>query len=202
MLETLWAKPEEASALIHGDYILLGVAQAGTPALQFTKQLPPPPPQHPHHWGEQPLASVGAAVLWAVGFEDFLLLNFAGLRNGSPDYIRNPLSWNSAEMNWLLYSPGPRLEKCPTNKYQLIWGLSTWFTSTLLPYRDGKGIPGQCVGSYWQAQTYFRGRVRHSHPESLQILETARTVQRQKAKVNTKTVNEEWTQRGDILLWK
>lgn len=202
MLETLWAKPEEASALIPGDYILLGVAQAGTSAAPVYQATPTSPAAAPPLLGRAASCFSGRSCSLSSGLWRLPSPQLCWTSERQSNYIWNPLSRNSIEMNLLLYSPGPRLEKCPTNKYQLIWGLSTWFTSTPLPYRDGKGIPGQCVSSYWQAQTYFQGRVRHSHPEPLQILETARTVQRQKAKVNTKTVNEEWTQRGDILLWK
>lgn len=136
-------------------------------------------------------------------FTSFTLLDFQiGQRSA-----HSGLEPSLQELHWnkliVAQSLGWILEKYPINKYQVIWGLSWWFTSILSHLCGVKGKLGKCVGHNWHEPETFSGK-----GEGFQSRVSSDSWNRKdyakikKAKVNTKPVNKEWAQRGEILLWK
>lgn len=190
-------------------FILLGVSPAIiSSAPVFTKQFSPPrPPRRTPTVGESSLLLQWAQLFseqWALkpSSSSALLDFWTGQWLCSPDCIWNPLSRTPLKWTYCCTVLAPGLKNIPQTNTSLSEACPHDVLAPFCLTEMGKEYQGNVSAPTGRHRRYFQGRVRHSHPESLQILETARIVQRQKAKVNTKTVNKEWTQRGDILLWK
>ena len=164
MLETLWTKRQEASALIHE---IDSAGAAPRLSLLLLQCLPsdshlPDPLPAPQLLGRAASCFSGHSCSLSSGLWSLPPPQLCWTSEQVSGYVvqstSGTLSPGTPLKGTYCCSLGPRLEKYPTNKNQLIWGLSTWFTSTLLPYRDGRGIPGKCVSSYWQAPEVFSGK--------------------------------------------
>lgn len=150
MLEALWTKQEEASALIHE----IDSAAGAAPRLSLLLLQCLPSDSHlltpswPQLLGRAASCFSGHSCSLSSGLWS-LPPQLCWTSEQVSGYVvqstvQNPLSRNSTERN-LFAVLAPGLKNTPETIPAYLRLVHTWFTSTLLPYRDGKGIPGKCV---------------------------------------------------------